>query len=194
LIIKCVAAFLDFCYLARRSSHYEDVLISMAHALQSFHEHRVIFKEAGIAADNVALPRQHALDHYITGITLFGSPNGLCTSIMESKHIRAVKEPWRRSSKHNALGQILEINQRLDKLSAARVDFTARGLLEDSIMTDTLRSTGQLDDEDGADDANDNISDDEDDAGRADGPQASSHVEMARRNGVWISTSSLYLT
>ncbi|KIJ16060.1 hypothetical protein PAXINDRAFT_76254, partial [Paxillus involutus ATCC 200175] len=42
----------------------------------------------------------------------FGAPNGLCPSITESKHITAVKKPWRRSNKHNALGQILRTNQR----------------------------------------------------------------------------------
>ncbi|KAG1895801.1 uncharacterized protein F5891DRAFT_1130500 [Suillus fuscotomentosus] len=35
-----------------------------------------------------------------------------------------VKEPWRRSSCFCALGQMLLINQRLDKISAARVEFT----------------------------------------------------------------------
>ncbi|KZP05117.1 hypothetical protein FIBSPDRAFT_766326, partial [Athelia psychrophila] len=60
----------------------------------------------------------------------FGAPNGLCSSITETKHIRAVKEPWRRSSRFNALGQMLVTNQRLDKLAAMRVDFARRGMLQ----------------------------------------------------------------
>jgi len=60
----------------------------------------------------------------------FGAPNGLCSSITESKHIKAVKEPWRRSSRFEALGQMLLTNQRLDKLAAARVDFKARGMFQ----------------------------------------------------------------
>jgi hypothetical protein len=181
----------------------------MAEALQDFHEHRVIFVEAGITADNISLPRQHALDHYITGITQFGSPNSLCTSITESKHIRAVKEPWRRSSKHNALGQILETNQQLDKLSEARVTFKAYGLLEDNIIVDTLRNTRQLDD--GMDDPQDNginnspdvsiddpsindLQGKEEDAGRVDGPEASLHVEMSRRSGMSTSVCIYSLT
>jgi hypothetical protein len=47
-------------------------------------------------------------------------------------HITAVKKPWRRSSKHHALGQMLQTNQRLAQLAAARVDFEARGMLTPS--------------------------------------------------------------
>ncbi|KAJ7678406.1 hypothetical protein B0H17DRAFT_109703 [Mycena rosella] len=43
-------------------------------------------------------------------------PNGLCSSITESKHIKAVKEPWRRSSRFNALLQMLTTISRLDKV------------------------------------------------------------------------------
>ncbi|KAJ7839437.1 hypothetical protein B0H14DRAFT_1068955 [Mycena olivaceomarginata] len=59
----------------------------------------------------------------------FGAPNGICSSITESKHIKAVKEPWRRLSCYQALSQMLTINERLDKLAAARVDFIERGML-----------------------------------------------------------------
>ena len=55
----------------------------------------------------------------------FGAPNGLFSSITESKHIKAIKEPWRHSSHFEALGQMILTNQRLDKLVAARVDFRA---------------------------------------------------------------------
>ena len=61
---------------------------------------------------------------------MFGAPNGLCSSITESKHIKAVKEPYRRSSHFEALGQILLTNQRNDKLAACRVSLTARKLLD----------------------------------------------------------------
>ncbi|KAG2123899.1 hypothetical protein BD769DRAFT_1359170, partial [Suillus cothurnatus] len=55
---------------------------------------------------------------------LFSTPNSLCSSITESKHIKAVKEPWHRSSHFNALGQMLQTNQWLDKLAAMHFDFT----------------------------------------------------------------------
>ncbi|KAG1901623.1 uncharacterized protein F5891DRAFT_1128048 [Suillus fuscotomentosus] len=47
----------------------------------------------------------------------------------------AVKEPWCWSNRHNALGQMLVTNQRLDKLAASRVDFNARGMLTGTILS-----------------------------------------------------------
>lgn len=121
---------MDFCYLARRSTLDEDTLIAMQDALARYHIHRVIFVETGVRPNGFSLPRQHSLMHYHHLVREFGAPNGLCSSITESKHIKAVKEPWRRSSRFNALGQMLITNQRLDKLAAARVDFDARGMLK----------------------------------------------------------------
>ncbi|KAF8889238.1 hypothetical protein BD779DRAFT_1611042 [Infundibulicybe gibba] len=109
-------------------------------ALARFHRERSIFETVGVRLEGFSLPRQHAMKHYRILIEMFGAPNGLCSSITESKHIKAVKEPWRRSSRHNALHQMLTINRNLDRLNAARTDFTARGMLdmpysiEDSIV------------------------------------------------------------
>ncbi|KAJ2911962.1 hypothetical protein MD484_g8457, partial [Candolleomyces efflorescens] len=100
----------------------EDVLDQINKALERFHTERDIFCELGIR-DNFNLPRQHSLIHYRPSIQLFGAPNGLCSSITESKHIKAVKETWRRSSRNSPLGEMLLSNQRLDKLAAARVAF-----------------------------------------------------------------------
>ncbi|KAH9044271.1 hypothetical protein EDB85DRAFT_1854718, partial [Lactarius pseudohatsudake] len=47
-------------------------------------------------------------------------------------HIKAVKEPWRRSNRNKPLKQILITNQCLDKLTAARIDFTQREMLDRS--------------------------------------------------------------
>ena len=69
----------------------------------------------------------------------FGAPNGLCSSITRSKHIKAVEEPWRWSSCWNALGQMLTTNARLDKLAAARADFTSCGMLEGSCLSAVLQ-------------------------------------------------------
>ena len=49
-----------------------------------------------------------------------------------------MKEPWRRSSRYQALGQMLLTNQRLSKLAALRVDFTHRGMLQGTCITDIL--------------------------------------------------------
>ncbi|KAG2158764.1 uncharacterized protein EDB93DRAFT_1237974 [Suillus bovinus] len=96
----------------------------------------------GIQFDRFSLPCQHTLCHYSMLICLFGALNGICSSIMESKHIKAVKEPWRHSSKFNALGQMLLTNQRLDKLAASCSDFTARRMLDDSFILDHLAYLG----------------------------------------------------
>jgi len=127
-MVRCLAAFLEFCYLVRRNTITKTTLEEIGTALADFHRHRVIFIQTGVRT-NFNLPRQHSLGHYRRNIQLFGAPNGLCSSITESKHIKAVKEPWRRSSHFKALGQMLITNQRIDKLSASRVDFISRGLL-----------------------------------------------------------------
>lgn len=79
--------------------------------------------------DSFSLPRQHSVVHYPVHIMEFGAPNGICSTITESRHITAVKKPWQRSNRYNALSQMLLINQRLDKLIALRVDLVDRGFL-----------------------------------------------------------------
>jgi hypothetical protein len=129
-MVKAISAFTEFCYLVRRSVISEDTLHSIDAALASFHHYRDIFQTTGVRPEGFSLPRQHSLIHYRRLIQMFGAPNGLCSSITESKHIKAVKKPWRRSSRYQALGQMLLINQRMDKLAAARVNFAARGMLD----------------------------------------------------------------
>ncbi|KAH9916552.1 hypothetical protein B0H21DRAFT_781954 [Amylocystis lapponica] len=132
-MVRALRSFLDFCYLARRDVHSEKTINELSHALKRFHQHREIFVKCGVRI-GFSLPRQHSLVHYRDLIWAFGAPNGLCSSITESRHITAVKKPWRRSNHHKALGQMLLTNQRLDKLAAARVDFTSRGMLTRSAL------------------------------------------------------------
>ena len=129
-MVRAISAFSEFCSLVRRSVISEDSLLSIDEAVISFHHYREIFCNVGVRPTGFSLPRQHSLVHYHHLIQMFGAPNGLCSSITESKHIKAVKKPWRRSNRHNALGQMLITNQRLSKLAAAHVDFTARGMME----------------------------------------------------------------
>ncbi|KAI6032342.1 hypothetical protein BKA83DRAFT_4046649 [Pisolithus microcarpus] len=128
-IVRTLHAFLEFCYIVRQNVITDDTLSDLKNALDRFHYHREIFRDVGVQVEGFSLPRQHSLVHYEALICLFGAPNGLCTSITESKHITAVKKPWWRSSKYRALGQILRTNQRLAQLAAARSDFEARGML-----------------------------------------------------------------
>jgi hypothetical protein len=118
--------------------------VQLQDALARFHQYRAIFEDVGIRPNGFALPRQHSLNHYFALIRAFGAPNGLCSSITESKHIVAIKEPWRRSSRHKALGQVLLTNQRLDKLAAARVYFTNLGMLEGTCLSDALKLIGEF--------------------------------------------------
>lgn len=143
-IVRTIADFNEFCYLARRSVHTEQTLSQLEDALARFYKHREVFRTTGVRED-FSLPRQHSLDHYPRHIREFGAPNGLCSSITESKHIKAIKEPYRRSSRFEALGQMLLINQRLDKLSAARTDFEDRGMLQGSLFAATQAAHATFD-------------------------------------------------
>ena len=129
-MVQAVAALIDFCYLVRRNVIDEDTLDKIETTLGQFHEHREIFRDLGVTPDGFSLPCQHSITHYPFLITQFGAPNGLCSSITESKHIKAVKRPYCRSNRNKPLGQMLVTNQRLDKLAAARADFTSRRMLE----------------------------------------------------------------
>ncbi|KAF7378018.1 hypothetical protein MSAN_00225700 [Mycena sanguinolenta] len=101
-MVRALSAFLDFCYLVRRNAVEEVTLDAIDMALARFHHECAIFVESGVCPDSFCLPRQHSLTHYRYLITQF------------------VKKPWRRSSCFEALAQMLTINDRLDKLAAAR--------------------------------------------------------------------------
>ncbi|KAG1753664.1 uncharacterized protein EDB91DRAFT_1234097 [Suillus paluster] len=103
-VVRTFRAFLEFCYLVRRSIITESTLYQIQDALDRFHHYRAIFESTGV-----------------------------------TKHIKAVKEPWRRSSRYKALGQMLVTNQRLDKLAAARVDFKSRGMLNGTCLSAMLQ-------------------------------------------------------
>jgi hypothetical protein len=215
-IVMCLAAFLEACYICRRQDIDSKALDALDRTLGKFKELREVFRTSGVRPTGFSLPRQHSLFHYRRQIEDFGAPGGLCSSITESRHITAVKKPWRRSNRYQALGQMLQINQRLDKLAAMRSDFSARKIL--SGLRDALTPQVQVlhsqhvpseDDEDeddhgeddhGEDDngEDDNGEDDnsEDDNGEDngedddDGPvegNVMGHVSLARTRGMFIS-------
>ncbi|KDQ49560.1 hypothetical protein JAAARDRAFT_186918 [Jaapia argillacea MUCL 33604] len=178
-MVKCLAAFLDFCYIARRNALDTTALNDLDNALSRFHIHRQIFIDTGVRDTDISLPRQHSLKHYIRGIRLFSSPNGLCSSITESKHIKAVKEPWRRSSRYKALRQMLRTNQRMDKMAAHRQMLTKKGLMVGSTLSFTELPMEGYEPEplsDGEGEADDQ----DDDNGPVDGPKVMSFMELAR--------------
>ncbi|KAK0433929.1 uncharacterized protein EV420DRAFT_1282903 [Desarmillaria tabescens] len=128
-IMKTLSAFMDFCYLVRCSDFDESTLNQVKETIRRFHHFREAFKLSGVR-ESFSLPRQHAIIHYPSHIMEFGAPNGLCSSITESRHITAVKKPWRRSNRYNALSQMLLTNQCLDKLVALQTDLIQHGLVE----------------------------------------------------------------
>ncbi|KAF9545513.1 hypothetical protein CPC08DRAFT_730082 [Agrocybe pediades] len=141
-MVKCLATFVDLCYIFRRNVISNTALRNAEALLQKFLELREVFIEEGVRA-SISLPRQHALIHYLTSIPLFGSPNGLCSSITESKHIKAVKEPWRRSNRFEALDQMLRAIIRSEKLATLRQRLLRDGFLVGSTAAHYLRALVQ---------------------------------------------------
>ncbi|KAF9780987.1 hypothetical protein BJ322DRAFT_1112381 [Thelephora terrestris] len=131
----------------------------------------------------------------------FGALNGLSSSITKSKHITTVKKPWRQSSRYEALGQMLTINTWNDKLAAARVDFSTRGMLNGSCLSEALQelhdslegSTSGSDDAESVLVSNNhsdddysqdlNADDDKEEAGPIDGPSMMSWLFLFYQEG-----------
>ena len=118
---------MDFCYVVHQSSLNEVDLKALDSALQHFETECTIFETEDIHLDGISIPQIHALQHYHEAIELFGAPNGLSTSIVESKHIQAIKKPYWRSNKNEELGQVLLINQQLVKLAWFQAEHLAEG-------------------------------------------------------------------
>lgn len=184
-MVRAIAAFIDFCYLVRRSVISEDTLRMIEMALQSFHRDREIFRDSGVRPSGFSLPRQHSLNHYRHLIQQFGAPNGLCSSITESKHIVAVKKPWRRSNKHKALGQMLLANQRMDKLAAMNIHIQAIGAdrqqggeSEEGEESELEEDEGDVQDQEDQEDEQDEMS------GVDDGLPSDGEVSLAKTRGM----------
>jgi hypothetical protein len=91
-MVQCIAAFLDACYLVRRTDIKENNITELQMAIRRFHEHRETFRVHGVQPNGFSLPCQHSLTHYPHQIHEFGAPGGLCSSITESQHITAVSD------------------------------------------------------------------------------------------------------
>ena len=92
-MVECVAAFMEVCYLVWQDEILTMDLEMIDKEIIRFHRLWQVFIDTGVRV-SISLPRQHVLVHYPESIVLFGLPNGLCSSITEAKHIKAVKEPW----------------------------------------------------------------------------------------------------
>ncbi|KAE9386188.1 hypothetical protein BT96DRAFT_1086980 [Gymnopus androsaceus JB14] len=109
---RCISSFLDFCYLVRRNDFTTDTIAEIQAAIHSFHHYREIFISTGVR-EHFSIPRMHSITHYPALILDFAAPNGVCSSITESRHITAM----------------LLTNQRLDKLAALRAMLVERKLM-----------------------------------------------------------------
>jgi len=163
-MVQAFATFMEACYLACRNAISTSALERFRNCVDQFHKLCDIFVIAGVCA-SISLPRQHALFHYYISIQLFGSPNGLCSSITESKHIKAVKEPWRRSNWYKALNQMLRTILWLDKMAALRQIFAKQGMMAGT--TSSYMARGVQDDEKALADVEQD--DEDDDGGPIDG-------------------------
>ncbi|KAG2337208.1 hypothetical protein BDR05DRAFT_978582 [Suillus weaverae] len=118
-MVLTLQALINFIYIARRNIIDSKSLNALDDALERFHRHHKIFQTSA-----------------------FGAPNGLCSSITESKHIKAVKELWQWSSQFEALNQMLLTNQCLDKLAASCIDFANCGMLRGTCLSYILDKFG----------------------------------------------------
>ncbi|KAF8260235.1 hypothetical protein EI94DRAFT_1773744 [Lactarius quietus] len=129
-MVCCVMVFMNTCYITP--------------CVQTYHDLRTIFLEAGLSI-KLSMPCQHALSHFYQGIHLFGSPNGLCSSNTESKHIGKVKDHWRsiqRMDKMSALHWLFEDNRMLQGFCFSPGDPTNHG------VDMPMNNLGDQDDED----------------------------------------------
>jgi hypothetical protein len=198
-ITQCLSTFMDLCYIFHRNAITSTALSKAEALLDRFHNLHQFFVHAGVCT-SMSLPRQHALLHYITSIPLFASLNGLCSSITESKYIKAVKEPWRRSSHFNALPQMLCTIVQLDKLSALQQRFLGQGMLlgctagyvtrllgrgnheiADNLNHDSMDVGAESDEHNQIKESHDI----QDDVGAVDGPQALSSIRLASTPGIF---------
>ena len=142
-MIHAVCDLIKFSYLVHQDIHDTDLIQALCDVLKSFYNNCEIFKSLGII-QHFNYPCQHALKHYVHVIHEYGSPNGLCSSMTDNKHIKAVKKPWRCSNRYNMIKQMLLTNQWLDKLSASCAHFTMNGMLQGNCLSETLAMLGKL--------------------------------------------------
>src|SRR5713101_992217 len=128
-MVRAICDLIEFSYLICCDIHDTQSIKAINTALKSFHDNHKIFRTSGVV-QHFNYPHQHSLKHYIAMIHAFGSPNGLCSSMTENKHIKAVKRPWRWSNHYKAMNQMILTNQHLDKLSVSCAHFTSNGTLE----------------------------------------------------------------
>ncbi|KAI5980694.1 hypothetical protein EDD15DRAFT_2392728 [Pisolithus albus] len=160
-IIRTFRAFLEFCYLVRRNILTEKDLDDLDEVLARFYRYREVFKTSGVVT-SFSLPQQHAMKHYQQLIQLF-----------------ARQTPYRCTNKYHALGQMLVINQRLDKLAASQADFESRSMLHGTCLSTALAQLDQ-DNESERPLGSASLDESQGDYEDVDGPRVEAHVCLAQ--------------
>ena len=87
-MVHAISSFMEFCYLVCRSVLDDKDLEAIDAAVAEFHQEHVAFNM--IRPGGYSLPHQYSIVHYQYLIQEFGAPNGLCSSITESKLSRSL--------------------------------------------------------------------------------------------------------
>ncbi|KAG1764945.1 hypothetical protein EDD22DRAFT_978916 [Suillus occidentalis] len=117
-VVCAFYTLLEFCYL--------HTLDEIQDAVSRFHQYSEVFKTSGLSGS-------------------LAPPMDFAHQLPRAKHIKAVKELWRWSSKYKVLGQMLVTNQCLSKLAAACVDFESCGMLKGTCLSAELEALGMSD-------------------------------------------------
>lgn len=181
-VTLCLQAFMDFCYIVRANSLLASDIDSIREAITRFHHYRQVFISYGVR-DTISLPRQHAMTHFPDGVIKFGAPNGLDSSITESKHIEVCKQTWRRASRDDPLPQMLRSITWLDQLKALHRKLDCRRMLDGTIAGYTANLVARnLPIGNSPIELNHSEDEDEErnDCGPSEGPKVLSSIKLAR--------------
>ncbi|KAF8272768.1 hypothetical protein EI94DRAFT_1769618 [Lactarius quietus] len=108
--VKCLSTFLDTCYMVCSQDINNKALNDFEATLDRFLHYCKVFHTFGVRPKGFSLPRQHSLDFSAPGVSV-------------------VKGTYCCSNHHKAIGQMLLINQCLDKLATMQADFTEHSWL-----------------------------------------------------------------
>ena len=135
-VLTVARALLDFIYLSQLQSHTSKTLDALAECLETFHDNKSVFVEAGIR-EHFNIPKLHAILHYIDAIRALGSADGYNTESPERLHIEFAKDAYRASNKKDYLEQMAVWLQRQEAiwlrqgfLSWLKSDLSANNSLE----------------------------------------------------------------
>ncbi|KAG9086960.1 hypothetical protein FS749_003261 [Ceratobasidium sp. UAMH 11750] len=119
-VVAAGRALLNFMYLAHSSLLTDSELADMDEVLCTFHQNKDIFKLKGAVTTKKAfhrIPKIHMIQHYVYLIKQLGTPDGYNTETSEHLHIDFAKIGYQRSSKVNAIKQMVLYIQRVEAIA-----------------------------------------------------------------------------